>query len=340
MYLWWVDMYSRKYFIIIAYIIFKLFFPVETFADPISAQEQTVQMARGVNVLAFDPIWYSSSQAKFKPEYFKMIKSSGFSNVRIGLRAFNHMDKNGNLSKKFLQTLDKMTKVALDEGLIVIIDEHDFDKCRLDAIKCRFLVSRFWQQIAPLYKDASENLLFEILNEPSGQIDPIWNDMLLENLAIIRKTNPTRNVIIGPNTINKVDGLQNLILPENDRHIIVTIHYYTPHSFTFQGIPWSKDNQETGVSWGSQDDLKLLNTRLDIAANWAKEHNRPIFLGEFGSYEKAPIESRAIYAGAVARAAEARGFAWAVWQFGEDFMIYDFEKHEWIKPIYGSLIPK
>lgn len=333
-------MYYRKYFAIIVLIIFGLHYPTTTFADTISAKEQTVQMARGINVLAYDPIWNNASKAMFKPEYFKLIKESGFSNVRIGLRAFNHMDKDGNLKKPFLQTLIKMTKAGLDAGLIVIIDEHDFDKCRLDAIKCRFLVSRFWQQIAPLYKDAPENLLFEILNEPSGQIDPIWNDMLLENLAIIRKTNPTRNVIIGPNTINKVDGLKNLSLPESDRHIIVTVHYYTPHSFTFQGIPWRKEEQQTGVMWGSQDELKMLNTRLDIASNWAKEHDRPIFLGEFGSYEKAPMESRAIYARSVARAAEARGFAWAVWQFGEDFAIYDHKKQEWIKPIYNALLSK
>ena len=37
---------------------------------------------------------------------------------------------------------------------------------------------------------------------------------------------------------------------------------------------------------------------------WAKKHDRPVFLGEFGAYDKAPLEDRIKYTSAVARAAE------------------------------------
>jgi endoglucanase len=42
---------------------------------------------------------------------------------------------------------------------------------------------------------------------------------------------------------------------------------------------------------------------------------------------------------AIARAAEARGWAWTYWQFDSDFVVYDIEKGRWVEPILRALIP-
>lgn len=82
-----------------------------------------------------------------------------------------------------------------------------------------------------------------------------------------------------------------------------------------------------------------MKKELDIASNWSKKNNRPIYLGEFGAYEKAPLESRVAWTSTVAREAEARGWSWAYWEFGAGFGVYDRAKGEWRTPILKALIP-
>jgi len=73
---------------------------------------------------------------------------------------------------------------------------------------------------------------------------------------------------------------------------------------------------------------------------WAKEHNRPIYLGEFGAYDKADMGSRARYTHAVAREAESLGWSWGYWQFDSDFIVFDINNDCWVEPIRDALIPK
>jgi endoglucanase len=41
----------------------------------------------------------------------------------------------------------------------------------------------------------------------------------------------------------------------------------------------------------------------------------------------------------VARAAEARQFAWSYWQFDSDFIVWDMKADAWVKPILNALVP-
>ena len=198
----------------------------------------------------------------------------------------------------------------------------------------------FWTQVGEHYKDAPNKLVFEILNEPNQAADAVWNDMLVEALAIIRKTNPTRNVIIGPAFWNNVGWLDKLQLPENDRHIIATVHYYLPMRFTHQGARWTPEYQGlSGITWGTPEEYAAIDKDFDAVQAWAKKNDRPILLGEFGAYDSGPMESRVKYTAAVARAAEKRGWAWSYWQFDSDFVVYFIDKDEWNEPIRGALIP-
>ena len=77
---------------------------------------------------------------------------------------------------------------------------------------------------------------------------------------------------------------------------------------------------------------------FDKARTWAKNHNRPIYLGEFGAYDKADMASRVRYIGFVAREAEKRGWSWAYWQFDGDFIVFDMKTQRWVKSILDALI--
>jgi endoglucanase len=195
--------------------------------------------------------------------------------------------------------------------------------------------------MATHFQNAPDTLFFEVLNEPSQKLTPeLWNEYFAEALAIIRKTNPTRTVIVGPGHWNAISHLEQLQLPESDRNLIVTVHFYEPFAFTHQGAGWTDRKDKLGFDWtGSAAEVEALNKAFDKADAWAKANKRPLFLGEFGAYDRGPIESRARWTAAVARAGEARGWSWAYWQFDSDFILYDVKQDKWVEPILKALIP-
>ena len=59
----------------------------------------------------------------------------------------------------------------------------------------------------------------------------------------------------------------------------------------------------------------------------------------FSAYDKAPLDERALWTRTVARTAGKYGFAWAYWQFASDFVLYDFKKEAFVRPILEALVP-
>jgi endoglucanase len=310
----------------------------------LSANEQNKKLARGVNIIGYDKeLWKDHTKGRFRDGYFKMIKDAGFSNVRINLHPFSHMDSEYKINPEWLKTLDWAVKNGLDAGLMVILDLHEFNAMAADPVAKKEMFLSVWKQLAPRYKDQSANLIFEVLNEPNRLLTPeMWNSFLVDAVGVIRSSNPDRTLIIGPGNWNGIETLPTLRLPEQDRNIIVTVHFYHPMKFTHQGAPWSKDNANlSGITWtGTKEEKELIDKRLKVAADWSKVNNRPIFLGEFGSYDKADMESRARYTAYVARTAEKLGFSWAYWQFDSDFIVYDIDREQWVTPILNALTNK
>jgi endoglucanase len=307
----------------------------------ISADDQAARMHRGMNILDDDPMWRDPSAARFQPRHFARLRDAGFDTVRLNLHPFKHLNAGGTPDTAWLATVDGLVKAGLGAGLTVIVDEHDDNICAQDADACLRNLRAVWGTLAPRYRGASDRLLFEILNEPHGALTaPVWNTTLRNLLALIRTTNPERNIVIGPADMNTVSALPSLDLPESDRHIIATVHYYTPIRFTLQGASWVPSAKDlSNVSWGSDADVAALVRDFDRVKAWSDTHRRPIFLGEFGAYEKTPMDSRMRWIARVARVAEAHGFAWAYWQMDTDFAAYDFGRDRWMEPILKALVP-
>ena len=316
-------------------------------AGPASAQGDTAatpaRLQRGVNIVGYDALWTDPAKARFQLRHMQAIRDGGFDHVRLNLHAFAHMDGENRLSAQWLKTLDELVDAGLKAGLQVILDEHNFNECakEADIAPCRVKLQAFWRQIALRYKGAPDAVVFEILNEPNGAADVVWNDMLAENLAIIRGSNPTRRVVVGPKFWNSLEHLDSLRLPEADRRLIVTFHYYTPMEFTHQGASWTPQFQKlSGVTWGSTADRERLQKDFDKVKAWADKTGRPILMGEFGALESAGMAQRVAWTSAVAGAAEARGFGWSYWQFDSDFVLWDMKADGWVKPLHGALVPE
>jgi len=310
-------------------------------AGPVLAQAEADAPKRGVNILGYDPIWTDPAQARFQLRHMQVIRDGGFDHVRMNLQAFAHMDARNQLSAAWLKQLDELVDAALKAGLQVIIDEHNFNECAQDVAPCRARLLAYWRQVAPHFRTAPDGVLFEILNEPNGAADAVWNEILAENLAVIRASNPTRRVVVGPKFWNSLDQLDSLTLPDADRQLIVTFHYYTPMEFTHQGASWTPQFQKlSGVTWGTAAERQRLQQDFDRVKAWADRNRRPILLGEFGALESAGTAQRVAWTAAVARAAEAHGFGWTYWQFDSNFLVWDMQANGWVQPIHAALIPE
>ena len=311
--------------------------------QPLDAFEQNRRLGRGVNIIGYDPLWRSRDKARFQEKHFRLLKEAGFQSVRINLHAFNHMDAadGGKLRPAWLETLDWAVDKATAQGLQVILDFHEYGRMGEDPERYKEQFLSFWRQLAAHCKNAPNSVLFEVLNEPNKKLTPaLWNEYFREALAIMRETNPTRTVVVGPAFWNSVDHLKELELPADDRHLIVTVHYYKPMQFTHQGASWTSQADKLGFSWGTEAERRAVQDDFERVAAWAKENNRPIFLGEFGAYDKAPMESRVRYTDFVARTAESQGWSWAYWQFDSDFILWDMKADKWVEPIRDALVPQ
>ncbi len=334
----------KRLLLIASLFIAGLAFSYPSQAQSVTAGIQCTKLGRGVNILGYDhAFWKDRTKGRFKESYFKMIKDAGFSSVRVNLYPFSFMDKDHKLDPSWLKSLDWVVEKGLKSDLMVILDLHEFTAMADDPEAKKDMFLSFWKQVAPRYKDKPGNVVFEILNEPNQKLTvDMWNDFLIEAMSIIRQTNPDRTLIIGPGNWNGIESLNTLKLPEKDRNIVVTVHFYHPMRFTHQGAPWAKEYKNlSGIQWkGTDAEKEEVESKLKLAADWSGQNKRPVFLGEFGAYDRGDMDSRARYTAFVARTAEKFNFCWAYWQFDSDFIVYNIEKEAWVTPILNALMNK
>jgi endoglucanase len=278
-----------------------------------------------------------------KAEYFKTIKDAGFASVRLPVRWSAHAKAEApyTIDAKFAERVDWAIDQALASKLAIIVNVHHYDEMFVDPDKHLPRLIGLWEQIATRYKDRPDSVFFELLNEPNGKLtEAKWNAAFPQVLAVVRKTNPTRPVLIGPGQWNAIRVLDKLELPKDDRNLILTVHCYDPFEFTHQGAPWVKGAEKwKGRMWtGTESEKNALRATLDKAAAWAKANDRPVFLGEFGAYEVADMDSRARWTRFMAREAEQRKFTWAYWEFCSGFGAYDPKTDEWRPALKAALI--
>ena len=278
-------------------------------------------------------------------EYFDRIAGAGFTAVRIPVRFSAHAGSEApyTIDPAFLARVDWAVDQANARGLTAIVDLHHYMESFTNPLaeKERFL--GIWAQLAEHFQDRPDEMVFfELLNEPNGLlVNALWNDLAAETLAVVRRTNPTRPVVIGPGNWNAFDSLPGLKLPVDDRNIIVTFHYYLPFQFTHQGADWVEGSDAwLGTPWdGTPGETAALAADFDSVLAWAEEQGRPVFLGEFGAYQRADTASRLRWTEAVRRAAEARGFTWGYWEFCAGFGLYDPAASAWREELLHALIP-
>jgi hypothetical protein len=242
---------------------------------------------------------------------------------------------------EFLDRIQEVVDTALKYGLHIIVNMHHHETLYEDPAgqKDRFLSQ--WDQIANRFKDYPDSLLFEVLNEPHGNLTPaLWNEYFSDALSEIRKTNPTRIVLMGTAEYGGLGGIVHLQIP-NDEYLILTVHYYNPFNFTHQGAEWvgPQSNEWLGTEWSDTEaDREAVASDFNYALEYSETNQIPLHVGEFGAYEKADLDSRTRWTTFLARWFEQQNMSWAYWEFSAGFGIYDPSTKQYVTSLVDALL--
>ncbi len=281
----------------------------------------------------------------WKPEYPAIIAGMGFNHVRIPVRwEPNERSSAGYpyaIKADFLNRIKQVVDSVINNGMYAIVNMHHHEALfqNPDLQKERFIAQ--WMQISEFFKDYSDKLLFELLNEPHGNLTPEkWNLFIPEVLEVVRKDNPERIILIGTAEYGGIGGLPYLQLPD-DEYIILTVHYYNPFQFTHQGADWAGDESDMwlGTEWLDTEDERN-SVRQDFAPLKVIELEKkiPVHIGEFGAYEKADLKSRGRWTTFMARYIEELKWSWAYWEFSAGFGVYDPVRKKAIPELENALL--
>ncbi|GLY32200.1 glycoside hydrolase family 5 protein [Kineosporia sp. NBRC 101731] len=271
------------------------------------------------------------------PEHLDLIAGAGFDTVRLPVRWWGH--EPGALD----ETARSVVDLAVERDLSVVLSMHHADGLMTGEPGAAQRLIQLWERISQEYAGVP-HLAFDLLNEPRDALTPgEWNQLLPQALAAVRAQDATRTVIVGGARMNSVEGLLELVVPE-DPHLVLSVHYYEPFAFTHQGAFWEKGADAwVGTRWpGEPGHAARLAVTQDLtrAAERARELGHRLVVGEFGAYERAPQADRVAWAGWVRAECERLGLGWIFWDFTTDFGVFDREAGAWREDLRSALLPQ
>ncbi len=289
----------------------------------ITPQEAISNMQKGINLgNTFEPPKEAGwNNPKAEEYYFDLYKEAGFQCVRIPVRWDNYTGKTAPyaVTKSWMDRIEQVVDWGLERDLFIVLNSHHDDWIKdnyTDANKARF--DSIWTQISERFKDKSEKLVFEVLNEPHGLSKAQNDDMHGRIISIIRKTNPTRLIIFQGHEWGGSNELITAAIPDDD-YLIGSFHSYDPYLFGLEGEG----------TWGSSSDYIALENKFKSVENWSNKNNIPVFLGEFGAVKSCDYNSRMKHYRAYVECAQKYGFAAVVWDDGGNFRVMERQQKYW-----------
>ena len=342
------------------------------------AQSDPFEIKRGVNVSH----WLSQTQIRGKEREmyvlekdFAKIADLGFDHVRIPFDEEQMWDKNGQKHKDAFQLLHQAIKWSINHNLNVIIDLHILRSHHFNTDNKRLWTDPaaqeeffgFWVQLSEEFKSYPvDKLAYELLNEAVADDPDDWNKLVNKGIETVRSLEPNRKIIVGSNRWQQVYTFKDLKIPENDKNLILSFHFYEPFILTHYKTSWtgilqnysgpvnypgltvdtseyenmSEELQErirqSNVHW----DVQKIEDAFTLAKNVATRYGLPLYCGEFGCFPSTPVELRKTYYQDMIAVFNKLDISWTHWNYKNDFPVVDETTLDPIEPILDALMGK
>lgn len=266
------------------------------------------------------------------------------------------------IPQKILDILDNVAAWAGELGLYVIFDFHN--NCAADTITpdgIESVLTPVWTQLATRYKDAADELVFEIMNEPHGIDIDLWNGIIHRVFNLVRSIDQKHWIIVGGADWNSTAAMKTLPDFQDDK-VIYTFHFYDPHTFTHQGASWCHMERVRGIpfpydpekmppmpedpsavekrcfaNYPQDGQLEKVTDCFDQYVAFSRERNAPVFCGEFGCMMTVPDDMRVNWYRIVSRLLEERGIARTSWDYYGSFGVFRWVPFGTIPTFPGDL---
>ena len=271
------------------------------------------------------------------------VAATGFKTLRLPVswRTNQRPTAPYQIEADYLQRVKNVVDWAMANDMHVILNiHHDNEWLRpieSEKAKANERLTSTWTQIATYFEAYNEQLIFEVMNEPRIKNIPeewnggtesgrrIVNEYTKTAVDAIRATggnNSARQLMITPwagSSINK--AMDDLVVPNDDPNIIITVHTYFPFQYALNGEGlWGSDAQKTA----------LINEFENLKQKWIVREKRPLILGEWSTRtDLTPLANRMEYAKFYVEEATKRGLLTVLWDDGGNHGFLDRNGLRW-----------
>ncbi len=299
----------------------------------------------------------------------KKVKETGFKTVRIPVTWCNAMDASTHkVDAAYMARVREVVDWCMAENLYVIINVHHdggegetawIRNAASDYASTEKRFETLWTQIADTFKDYSDYLVFEGMNEvdfktlSKGDAYNVMNKLNQKFVDTVRATggnNAVRHLLIsGYNTDIALTSDSRFQMPKDSAgHLMLSLHYYSPPQFCVAESNCTWCTPQT--KWGSADDLAELDANMmKVYKNFISK-GIPVIIGEYGVLTEAENnkdkESIRKYLSAVSEKALSYGMCPVLWDAGSsgDMKFLDRKTAAWndsaIESSYKELASK
>ena len=314
-----------------------------------------VSFNRGVNLTG----WFQTSSAqqiqftKYTKKDFQNIKSLGCDVVRLPINLFymTNGSPDYTIDPLLYEFLDQAVDWAEELQMYLILDNHTNDDLASKNANLEAVLTKVWVQMAGHYKNRSNYVLYEILNEPNGTLTTAaWSKIQQAAITAIRTVDTKHTIVVGGASYNSYTELAALPL-YTDNNLIYTFHFYDPFMFTHQGATWASPSMASLAnvpfpynastmpstpsdlvgSWvgnalnnyKNDGTLAKVKSLIDMAAAFKTSRNVKVYCGEFGVYiPNSPNADRNYWYEEVRKYLEAKGIPWTTWDYQGGFGLF------------------
>ncbi|MBS1461520.1 MAG: glycoside hydrolase family 5 protein [Ruminiclostridium sp.] len=244
-----------------------------------------------------ETLWGNPKATK---ELFTSLKKNGVNAVRIPVTWRDHMDSNGNIDREWMDRVQQVVDYAYSQGMYVIINVHHdgggdpkfgawiIEESQKDYNTFLKKYKNIWKQIAERFKNYSDYLIFESMNEVG--FDTLYNKNKADAYNLINKinqdfvdiiratggNNAKRHLLIAGYYTDIERTCDSLYKMPDDKagRCILSVHYYTPWDFCTCDIKHT---------WGTNSEVRQMETLIGKMKKNFVDKGIPVIIGEYAA---------------------------------------------------------